>query len=120
MVEFEFSFDIDKVKFEERFINDELETVTLYFIVPKEWLGDLFPEAVHATISVEYPIAHPEASYASVMISPTKEDADGGFKDYEWCDLTALPEEIEALIILAEKEENVDAMAKEEKAQANR
>lgn len=117
MVEFEFSFDIDKVKFEERFINDELETVTLYFIVPKEWLGDLFPEAVHATISVEYPIAHPEASYASVMISPTKEDADGGFEDYEWCDLTALPEEIEALIILAEKEEKINGVAKEEKNQ---
>lgn len=117
MVEFEFSFDIDKVKFEERFINDGLETVTLYFIVPKEWLGDLFPEAVHATISVEYPIAHPEASYASVMISPTKEDADGGFEDYEWCDLTALPEEIEALMILAEKEEKINGVAKEEKNQ---
>lgn len=117
MVEFEFSFDIDKVKFEERFINDELETVTLYFIAPKEWLGDLFPEAVHATISVEYPIAHPEASYASVMISPTKEDADGGFEDYEWCDLTALPEEIEALMILAEKEKKINGVAKEEKNQ---
>lgn len=117
MVEFEFSFDIDKVKFEERFVNDELETVTLYFIVPKEWLGDLFPEAVHATISVEYPIAHPEASYASVMISPTKEDADGGFEDYEWCDLTALLEEIEALMILAEKEEKINGVAKEEKNQ---
>lgn len=117
MVEFEFSFDIDKVKFEERFVNDELETVTLYFIAPKEWLGDLFPEAVHATISVEYPIAHPEARYASVMISPTKEDADGGFEDYEWCDLTALPEEIEALMILAEKEEKINGVAKEEKNQ---
>ena len=42
MVEFEFSFDIDKVKFEERFVNDELETVTLYFIAPKEWLSVLF------------------------------------------------------------------------------
>lgn len=117
MVEFEFSFDIDKVKFEERFVNDELETVTLYFIAPKEWLGDLFPEAVHATISVEYPIAHPEASYASVMISPTKEDTDGGFEDYEWGDIIALPEEIEALMILAEKEEKINGVAKEEKNQ---
>lgn len=117
MVEFEFSFDIDKVKFEERFINDELETVTLYFIVPKEWLGDLFPEAVHATISVEYPIAHPEASYASVMISPTKENSDGSFEDYEWIDIIALPEEIEALMILAEKEEKINGVAKEEKNQ---
>lgn len=112
-----FSFDINKVKFEERFVNDELETVTLYFVAPKEWLSVLFPEAVHATISVEYPIAHPEASYASVMISPTKEDADGGFEDYEWCDLTALPEEIEALMILAEKEEKINGVAKEEKNQ---
>ena len=119
MVEFEFSFDIDKVKFEERIVNDQLETATLYFIAPKEWLGDLFPEAVHAEISVEYPVAHQEARYASAMISPTKEDADGGFEDYEWCDLTVSLEEVEALMILAEKEENVDAMAKEEKAQAD-
>lgn len=117
MVEFEFSFDIDKVKFEERFVNDELETVTLYFIAPKEWLGDLFPEAVHATISVEYPIAHPEARYASVMISPTKENSDGGFEDYEWGDIISLPEEIEALMILAEKEEKINGVAKEEKNQ---
>lgn len=117
MVEFEFSFDIDKVKFEERFVNDELETVTLYFIAPKEWLGDLFPEAVHATISVEYPIAHPEARYASVMISPTKENSDGGFEDYEWGDIIAFPEEIEALMILAEKEEKINGVAKEEKNQ---
>ncbi len=117
MVEFEFSFDIDKVKFEERFVNDELETVTLYFIAPKEWLGDLFPEAVHATISVEYPIAHPEARYASVMISPTKENSDGGFEDYEWGDIIGLPEEIEALMILAEKEEKINGVAKEEKNQ---
>lgn len=117
MVEFEFSFDIDKVKFEEQFVNDELETVTLYFIAPKEWLGDLFPEAVHATISVEYPIAHPEARYASVMISPTKENSDGGFEDYEWGDIFALPEEIEALMILAEKEEKINGVAKEEKNQ---
>lgn len=119
MVEFEFSFDIDKVKFEERIVNNELGTVTLYFIAPKEWLGNLFPEAVHAEISVEYPMACQEARYASVMISPTKEDEDGCFEDYEWCDLTASPGEVEALMILAEKEENVDAMAKEEKDQAD-
>ena len=117
MVEFEFSFDINEVKFEERFVNDELETVTLYFIAPKEWLGNLFPEAVHAEISVEYPIAHQEARYASIMISPTKEDEDGCFEDYEWCDLTALPEEIESLMILAEKEEKINGVAKEEKNQ---
>lgn len=117
MVEFEFSFDINEVKFEERFVNDELETVTLYFIAPKEWLGNLFQEAVHAEISVEYPIAHPEARYASIMISPTKEDEDGCFEDYEWCDLTASLEEIEALMILAEKEEKINGISKEEKNQ---
>ena len=119
MVEFEFSFDIDKVKFEERIVNNDLEIVTLYFIAPKEWLGDLFPEAVHAEISVEHPVAHPEARYASGMISPTKEDENGCFEDYEWCDVTAPLEEIEALMILAEKEENTDAVAKEEKDKAD-
>lgn len=98
-----FRFDISKVKFEERYKNLEHETMTFYFIAPKEWLGDGFPEAVHAEISVEYPITHPEAVYATVMMSPTREDEDGNSEDYEWFDIMLLPSEIELLMTLAEK-----------------
>lgn len=100
---FIFDFDISKVEFEERYENKEYETVTLYFMAPKEWLNGNFPEAVHSEISVEYPIDHPEAIYATVMMSPTKTDTDGNSEDYDWFDITLLPSEIELLMDLANK-----------------
>ena len=94
-----FEFDISKVMFDEQYKSDEYETVTLYFFAPKEWLGGLYPEAISAEISVEYPVAHPEAIYATVMMSPT---------------------EIEQLMDLAMKalreEAETRVLAKEEKA----
>ena len=66
-----FEFDISKVLFDERYRNDEYETETLYFFAPKEWLSGRYPEAISAEISVEYPVAHPEAIYATVMMSPS-------------------------------------------------
>lgn len=101
---FIFDFDIEKVKFEERYENKEYEMITLYFIAPKEWLNGQFPEAVHSEISVEYPMNHPEAIYATVMMSPTKEDSEGHFEDYDWFDIILLPTEIELLMNLAKKQ----------------
>lgn len=98
-----FDFDINKVEFEERYYSEEYETVTLYFTAPKEWLNNRFPEAVHSEISVEYPANHPEAIYATVMMSPTKTDTDGNSEDYDWFDIVLLPSEIELLMELAEK-----------------
>jgi len=63
MKKFISDFDIKQVEFEERYENEEYETMTLYFIAPKEWLGDAFPDATHSEISVEYPINHPEPAY---------------------------------------------------------
>lgn len=103
MKEIIFDFDINRVEFEEKYESKEYQTVTLYFIAPKEWLSDRFPEAVHSEISVEYPISQPEAIYATVMMSPTKVDTDGNSEDYDWFDIVLLPGEIELLMELAEK-----------------
>lgn len=100
---FIFDFDISKVKFEEKYESKEYQTMTLYFVAPKEWLGDQFPEAVHSEISVEYPISQPEAIYATVLMSPIKVDTDGNSEDYDWFDIVLLPSEIESLMNLASK-----------------
>ncbi len=49
-------FDMKKVILEDQYKSDEYETMTLYFIAPKEWLEGLYPDAVHTEISVEYPL----------------------------------------------------------------
>lgn len=98
-----FLFDISKVMFDERYENKEYETVTLYFFAPKEWLGGLYPEAISAEISVEYPAAHPEANYATVMMSPTRVNKNNSAEDYDWYDIVLLPSNVEQLIDLATK-----------------
>lgn len=97
-------FDISLVKFEERFDSEEYNSSTLYFIAPKEWLGDSYPEAVHSEISVEYPFDFiPEANTATVMMSPTIVDEDGNSEDYDWFDIDLSFSDIEALLSLAER-----------------
>lgn len=103
-----FEFDISKVMFDEQYKSDEYETVTLY------------PEAISAEISVEYPVAHPEAIYATVMMSPTRVTDNNSVEDYDWYDIVLLPTEIEQLMDLAMKalreEAETRVLAKEEKA----
>lgn len=97
-------FDISLVEFEERFDNEEYNTSTLYFIAPKEWLGDSYTEAIHSEISVEYPFGFvPEANAATVMMSPTRVDEDGNSEDYDWFDIDLSFSDIEALLSLAER-----------------
>ena len=114
-----FEFDINKVMFDEQYKSNEHETVTLYFFAPKEWLGGRYPEAISAEISVEYPIAHPEAIYATVMMSPTRVNENDGVEDYDWYDIVLLPSEVEQLMDLASKalreEVATRVLAKEEK-----
>ena len=97
------NFDIEKVIFEEKYISDTYNSVTLYFITPKEWLNGKYPEAEHSEICLEYPIDHPEAMYAVAMLSPTKD-----CEDYDWFDIKLTNSEIESLMKLAEanKKEN--------------
>lgn len=54
-------FDTKKVILEDQYKSDEYETMTLYFIAPKEWLEGLYPDAVHTEISVEISAELPEA-----------------------------------------------------------
>lgn len=94
-------FDAKKVTLEDWYKNDEYETMTLYFEAPKEWLNGLYPDAVSAEISVEYPLKYPEASEATVMISPTRDLGEDGYEDYDWNDLELPLPDIEALIGMA-------------------
>lgn len=98
-----FKFDIKDVKFDERYDSDKYETTTLYFIAPKEWLGERFPSAVHSEISVEYPMDNPRAEVATTMMSPVRIDEEGNAEDYDWFDITLQPDEIKALIGLANR-----------------
>lgn len=94
-------FDAKKVILEDRYKSDEYETMTLYFIAPKEWLDGLYPDAVHTEISVEYPLNCPEASAATIMVSPTRDLGEDGYEDYDWSYLELPLSDIEALIGMA-------------------
>ncbi len=85
-----------RIQFDERYDNPEFNTTTLYFIAPVELLKGKYPEAESMEISVEFPTDKPEASYADVMFSPTKEGS-----DYDWFYGGMSYGEIEALIRLA-------------------
>lgn len=103
-----FDRDMGQAVFDERIDNPVCQTTTLYFTVPKKWLGENYENIVGAEMSIEYPMAHPEAVYATVMISPIREK-DGGFEDYDWCETSATTTEIEMLMALAKKESERDS-----------
>lgn len=62
---------------------------------------ELYPDAVHTEISVEYPLNCPEAYAATVMVSPTRDLGEDGYEDYDWSDLELSLSDIEALIGMA-------------------
>ena len=90
------NFNADEAILDDSYTS-EYGTITLYFAVPKEWLGDQWPESSGTTISIEYPKERPEARYASAMISPTN-NADDAHSDYDWADLDLPYENVEQLI----------------------
>ena len=87
----------NRIKFEERYDSYDYNTITLYFIAPKEILTKDYPDAVHAEISVELPMNCITARNASVSISPTNKEG----SDYDWEDIDLPYDEIEELIKLA-------------------
>ena len=87
-----------RIYFEESYECPESIPPTLYFIAPVDMLDGKYPEAESMEISVEFPTANPEARYAEVMFSPTK---DG--EDYDWFDVLIPLDEIEELMALAER-----------------
>lgn len=100
---------IDKrIKFDERYDDEDYKTTTLYFIAPKEMLKTFiptndYPEAIAMEISIEFPTNHIEANYGDACVSPTRE-VDDGTEDYDWYDVDLPYDEIEELIKIAIKE----------------
>lgn len=83
-----------KIAYEEKHVDQDNETTTLYFRVPKEVLNGKFPEAtLVTTLSIEFPTDHCDARYASVQISPKAKSA--------WQDLELPYDVIEQLLCLA-------------------
>lgn len=93
--------DISKVNLEEKYIDSDYSTTTLYFTAPKEVfckeLYKEFPDAEMVNISIEFPTSYPEARYASVMFSPIKKG-----ESYGWSDVELPYDEIEMLIAMTE------------------
>lgn len=99
-----------RIKFDERYDSEDYHTTTLYFTAPKEMLKRFipvndYPEAVSMEISIEFPEEHIEANHADVCVSPTRLVVDGATEDYDWYDVDIPYDEIDELILLAEKAE---------------
>ena len=110
----------ERICFEEKYLCQETEMITLYFTADKSLLkeltGDKYPEADGMTISIEYPAEEPEAFNAGVDISPYKIEQDGDdiiICDYDWRELDISYEEIEELMRIAE-EKGKDRWKREE------
>jgi len=94
--------NLDGVTLEDVFNDEALGTTMAYFIAPKEILKVIYPDrkikdAVHAEISIEFPIGRPEAKYCSVALSPTKNE-DGTYVDYDWTDVSLTEKEVNSLL----------------------
>lgn len=96
--------DDDRIKFEERYDDDEYETTTFYFVGDKsllmELVGNKYSDAEGMTLSIKCPTNCIDTCNASVEISPHK-DIDGVVTDYEWADINLPYEAIDTLIDMA-------------------
>lgn len=91
-----------RIKFDERYDDENSKLTTLYYIAAKEMLieyGYNYPEAVSMEISIEFPLNNLVAEHAYVSISPTNEEG----TDYDWNDINLPYNEINELIKLAEQ-----------------
>lgn len=94
----------NKFQFEDRYDSELYETTTFYIIAPKEILGDKYPDAEFATLSIEVPTERMFDYNATVMVSPTKYDEqEEGYMDYDWCDLELPLEDIRKLLDIGMK-----------------
>lgn len=85
-----------RIKFDSKYIDDEYETVTLYFSAPKVLLFRDYPDAESMMISLEYP--KNDMNLTSVEFSPVKNG-----ECYDWFDVDISKYEIDELIQLAER-----------------
>lgn len=86
-------FDISKLKLEDRWKSELLGNTVLFFIAPKEWIVDKYPEADSAEISCEFHTVKPTDGLISVMISPTKNGS-----GYDWDNLEINDRTVKELI----------------------
>lgn len=75
---------LNDIKLEDIVKSVEYKSTTLYFIGPVELLEGKYPDALHSTISIEFPDGQCEPAYASVMVTPTRKEVDGAMVDYDW------------------------------------
>lgn len=61
-----------RIKFDEKYVSDVYGTTTLYFIAPKEFLNNKYPDAESTEISVEFPTNNPEPTHSICYVFPHK------------------------------------------------
>lgn len=96
-------FDVEQIKFEESYFSEMYDSTTLYFMLPKEWVSSLYPEAYAAELSVEFPCAHPEPDFAQAEIAYTIKEDDGALIDCDWWDIELLPQDVGELLKFSNK-----------------
>lgn len=91
-----------RIKFEERSDSTVRNITNLYFIAPKEMLGNKYPEAESMEICITVPSDSLAANSAFVTCSPTKfDDKLQCHVDYDWSDIEMSMEDITELLLLA-------------------
>lgn len=99
------NFDISKLELESHWESKLLGNTILFFIAPKEWIADKYPEADSAEISCGFTTIKPIDGLISVMISPTKNG-----NVYNWDNLELDNKTIKELIKIGlERKEQNDA-----------
>lgn len=95
---------IKNARLDDVYENEVYETVTYYFYTTIDALGWYlpnadYPEAVSCAISIEFNNRLSfEPKYADVMISPVRENDDGGTEEYDYTYVDMEYEDIEWLI----------------------
>lgn len=83
-----------KVVLSDEYASHVTKTQHFFFDAPKEVLGDRYPDAIAADISVELPGGHCSAEDAIVLISPVKETEDGPLS-FDWNDAYDIDQTLE-------------------------
>lgn len=99
-----------RIKFDEKYENEEYNTTTLYFTAPKELLKtylphipyETFKDAISMEISIEFPIGYADDNSIYASVSPTRE-TEGGTEDYDWYEIYLPYNDFLELKALAEK-----------------
>lgn len=85
----------DDVYFEEAYTDVKFNTLTLYFVAPRDLLGEKYKDAESTEICLEMENGNFDVANVSVMFSPTKDGS-----DYDWFSVTIPDDIIENLIEL--------------------